>query len=36
VHGEPAAQDALKQHLETALGWKVHIPQHTEKVEVDL
>jgi metallo-beta-lactamase family protein len=36
VHGEPAAQDALKLHLESTLGWKVHIPQHTEKVEVSL
>jgi metallo-beta-lactamase family protein len=36
VHGEPAAQDALKAHLETTLRWKVHVPQHGEKVEVDL
>jgi metallo-beta-lactamase family protein len=36
VHGEPAAQDALKAHLEATLQWNVHIPQHGEKVEVDL
>ena len=36
VHGEPAAQDALKLAIETALGWTVHIPQHGERVEVNL
>jgi metallo-beta-lactamase family protein len=36
VHGEPAAQDALKLTIETALGWTVHIPQHGERVEVNL
>jgi metallo-beta-lactamase family protein len=36
VHGEPAAQDALKAHIETTMGWKVHIPQHAERVEVAL
>jgi metallo-beta-lactamase family protein len=36
VHGEPAAQDALKAHLERTLGWAVHIPQHAERVEVAL
>jgi metallo-beta-lactamase family protein len=34
VHGEPAAQDALKAHLESTLGWTVRIPEHAEKVEV--
>jgi metallo-beta-lactamase family protein len=36
VHGEPAAQDTLKSHLESALGWNVQIPQHADKVEVAL
>jgi metallo-beta-lactamase family protein len=36
VHGEPAAQDALKEHIETTLKWRVHIPQHGERVEVSL
>jgi metallo-beta-lactamase family protein len=36
VHGEPAAQDALKKRIETELGWHVHIPAHGEKVEVPL
>ena len=36
VHGEPAAQDALKARIEQSLGWAVHIPQHGEKVEVPL
>jgi metallo-beta-lactamase family protein len=34
VHGEPAAQDTLKAHLETTLHWKVHAPQHGEKLDV--
>lgn len=36
VHGEPAAQDTLKAHLESTLRWKVNVPQHAEKVEVNL
>ena len=36
VHGEAPAQDALKARIEAELGWSVHIPQHGEKVEVDL
>jgi metallo-beta-lactamase family protein len=36
VHGEPAAQDALKEHIETTLKWRVHVPQHGERVEVSL
>jgi metallo-beta-lactamase family protein len=36
VHGEPAAQDALKARIESSLGWAVHIPQHGETVEVSL
>lgn len=36
VHGELAAQEALKTHLQNTLGLTVTIPQHAEKVEVDL
>jgi metallo-beta-lactamase family protein len=36
VHGEPAAQDTLKAHLAATLRWTVHVPQHGQKVEVDL
>ena len=36
VHGEPAAQDTLKAHIETTLRWNVHVPQHGEKVEVNI
>ena len=36
VHGEPAAQTALQAHLGATLGWNVHIPEHAEKVEVEL
>ena len=36
VHGEPVAQQALKQRIETTLGWAVHIPEHGETVEVAL
>jgi metallo-beta-lactamase family protein len=36
VHGEPHAQDTLKAHLETTLRWNVHVPQHGERVEVNL
>ena len=36
VHGEPAAQDALKARITSSLGWAVHIPQHGETVEVNL
>ena len=36
VHGETVAQDALKSRLESTFGWAVHIPQHGEKVAVDL
>ena len=36
VHGEPQAQDTLKAHLEQTLRLNVHIPQHGEKIEVNL
>jgi metallo-beta-lactamase family protein len=36
VHGEATAQDALKVRIESTFGWRVHIPQHGERVEVPL
>jgi metallo-beta-lactamase family protein len=36
VHGEASAQDALKIKIESTFGWPVYVPQHGEKVEVDL
>jgi metallo-beta-lactamase family protein len=36
VHGEAEAQDALKARIESIFGWKTHIPEHGEKVEVPL
>jgi metallo-beta-lactamase family protein len=36
VHGEAPAQDALKASIESTFGWRVHIPQHGERVEVPL
>jgi metallo-beta-lactamase family protein len=36
VHGEPPAQQALKQRIERELGWNVHIPGYGERVDVTL
>ena len=36
VHGEPPAQQALKQRIERELGWNVHIPDYGERVDVPL
>ena len=36
VHGEPVAQAALEERIESTLRWPVHIPQHGERVEVSL
>ena len=36
VHGEPHAQDTLKERIVSTFGWPVHIPQHGEKVDVAL
>jgi metallo-beta-lactamase family protein len=35
THGEPTAQDALRQRIERQLGWKTHIPSHLETVDLD-
>lgn len=31
VHGEPAAQDALREKIHTELGWNVAIPEHLQE-----
>lgn len=36
VHGEPAAQDALKLRLERELAWNVLIPRHGDRVPLPL
>jgi metallo-beta-lactamase family protein len=36
VHGEPHAQDTLKERIVSTFAWAVHIPHHGEKVEVPL
>ena len=36
VHGEAAAQDALRQRIATELGWPIQVPAHGEKVDVAL
>jgi metallo-beta-lactamase family protein len=35
VHGEPAAQDALRRHLSDFLGWHAVIPGYGESVTLD-
>ena len=34
VHGEPPAQAALKARVERELGWRVHVPEYLERVEL--
>jgi metallo-beta-lactamase family protein len=34
VHGEPGGMQALKQSIEGALKWNVHMPQWKEKAEL--
>jgi len=34
THGEPVAADALRQRIEHSLGWKTHIPEHLEHVDL--
>jgi metallo-beta-lactamase family protein len=31
VHGEPAAQEALKARIDKELGWPVHVPEYQEE-----
>jgi metallo-beta-lactamase family protein len=34
VHGEPPAQAALKARVERELGWRVHVPEYLEQVQL--
>lgn len=34
VHGEPAAQDALRAKIEKELGWAVEVPEHLQEFEL--
>lgn len=34
VHGEPAAQDAMKEKIVAKFGWKVEIPEYLQKFEL--
>jgi len=35
THGEPAAADALRRHIEERFGWRVEIPDYRERVALD-
>jgi len=34
THGEPVAADALRQRIERGLGWKTHVPEHLEHIDL--
>lgn len=34
THGEPAAADALRQHIEERFGWSVRVPEYRERMTV--
>ncbi|MFP5344581.1 MAG: MBL fold metallo-hydrolase RNA specificity domain-containing protein [Gammaproteobacteria bacterium] len=35
THGEPAAADALRHHIEERFGWRVCVPDYLEKVKLE-
>ena len=35
VHGEPAATDALRQHISEQLAWRVNVPDYLDTVSLD-
>jgi metallo-beta-lactamase family protein len=35
THGEPAAADAMRQHIERELHWNCHMPYYLESVRLD-
>lgn len=35
THGEPAAADAMRLHVEEALTWNVYMPEYLETVDLD-
>ena len=34
THGEPAASDRMRQHIEASLGWECYVPDYLEQVRV--
>ncbi|MCC6990025.1 MAG: MBL fold metallo-hydrolase, partial [Acidobacteria bacterium] len=36
VHGEPSAQDTLKNRIVAELAWNVQVPRHGDRVPVPL
>ena len=34
THGEPAAAEAMKGHIEARFGWDAHVPVQGETVEL--
>ena len=34
THGEPAAADAMRKHIEESLGWESFVPDYLEKMVV--
>jgi hypothetical protein len=36
VHGEPSAQDTLKNRITAELAWNVRVPRHGDRVPVPL
>ena len=34
THGEPAAADAMRSHIEDSLGWECTVPDYLETVEL--
>jgi metallo-beta-lactamase family protein len=35
-HGEPEAADTLRQRIEEQLGWPARVPEHLERVDLEL
>lgn len=36
THGEPAAADALRARIEHELGWRARVPEHGERIPLEL
>lgn len=34
THGEPAAADQLRQHIESTLGWECSVPDYKDMVTI--
>ncbi|MFN3417162.1 MAG: MBL fold metallo-hydrolase RNA specificity domain-containing protein [Caldimonas sp.] len=35
MHGEPDAADALRTRIKEELGWRVSVPDHLARIELD-